>query len=197
MIEQVELNQNDQARFQQDLVAMIPQIRAFAHTFTGNRTHAEDLAQESVLRAWANQKTFEPGSNMRAWIFTIVRNQYAGEQRRAWRWSSLDLEAAERTLVANDNPLATLELNEVRQALGALSAPSREALILVTAGGLTYEQAATICNCAVGTVKSRVSRAKAALTAVLQQGRFYRDHAPAANATHAILDEYWKLSQQQ
>jgi RNA polymerase sigma-70 factor (ECF subfamily) len=106
----------------------------------------------------------------------------------------LDQEAAERTLVAVDNPEAPVALDELRQGLGMLPPEQREALILVGAGGFAYEEAAEICGCAVGTVKSRVSRARKALQAVLADGAYERDGASASDAMRSILSDAERLS---
>ena len=133
---------------------------------------------------------------MKAWTFMILRNQFYSEKRRSWRTSQLDQEAAERTLVAVDDPEAPVALDELRQGLAMLPAEQREALILVGAGGFAYEEAAAICNCAVGTVKSRVSRARRALEAVLESGGFERDGAPAGEAIATIMADAERLSGQ-
>ena len=126
--------------------------------------------------------------------FMILRNQFYSEKRRSWRQTQLDQEAAERTLVAVDDPAAPLALDELRRALQALPAEQREALVLVGAGGFAYEEAAEICRCAVGTVKSRVSRARKALQSSLEEGRYDRDGRAAGEAMSAILAEADRLS---
>ena len=124
----------------------------------------------------------------------ILRNQFYSEKRRSWRQTQLDQEVAERTLVAVDDPEAPVALDELRQGLGMLPAEQREALILVGAGGFAYEEAAAICNCAVGTVKSRVSRARRALQAILETGGYTRDGAGASHAMATILADAERLS---
>ena len=180
--------------FKRELTGLIPHLRAFARTLTGDATAADDLAQDALMKAWSARASFEMGTNMKAWTFMILRNQFYSEKRRSWRTSQLDQEAAERTLVASDDPMAPLALNELRQGLATLPAEQREALILVGAGGFAYEEAAAICNCAVGTVKSRVSRARRALEAVLESGGFERDGAPAGEAIATIMADAERLS---
>lgn len=124
----------------------------------------------------------------------ILRNQFYSDKRRSWRNTQLDQEAAERTLLANDNPSAPLELNDLRMALAALPAEQREALILIGAGGLSYEEAAEVCDCAVGTVKSRVSRARVALRALLESGDYGRDGKPALACMGALMAEAARLA---
>ncbi len=124
----------------------------------------------------------------------ILRNQFYSETRRSWRQSQLDQEAAERTLVAADDPEAPVALDEMRLAMGMLPIEQREALILVGAGGFAYEEAADICGCAVGTVKSRVSRARRALQGILEQGAYDRDGRAAGEAMRSILNDAERLS---
>jgi RNA polymerase sigma-70 factor (ECF subfamily) len=184
----------DDVAFKAQLVSLIPHLRAFARSLTGDATAADDLAQDAMVKAWDARASFQMGTNMKAWTFMILRNQFYSERRRSWRTNQLDQEAAERTLVAVDNPEALVALDELRQGLAMLPPEQREALILVGAGGFAYDEAAEICNCAVGTVKSRVSRARRALQAVLTDGRYDRDGAPASDAMRSILTESERLS---
>jgi RNA polymerase sigma-70 factor (ECF subfamily) len=147
-----------------------------------------------MMKAWDARASFQMGTNMKAWTFMILRNQFYSEKRRSWRQSQLDQEAAERTLVAVDDPEAPVALDELRQGLAMLPAEQREALILVGAGGFAYEEAAEICDCAVGTVKSRVSRARRALHGILEAGSYDRDGASAGDAMRAILADAERLS---
>src|SRR5580693_3067822 len=180
--------------FHQELVVLIPQLRAFARTLCGDPTAADDLAQDAMLKAWDARASFEMGTNMKAWTFMILRNQFYSEKRRSWRQSQLDQEAAERTLVAVDDPEAPVALDELRQGLAMLPIEQREALVLVGAGGFAYEEAAAICECAVGTVKSRVSRARRALQGILETGDYRRDNASASDAMATILADAERLS---
>ena len=180
--------------FRQELVALIPHLRAFARTLTGNPTSADDLAQDAMLKAWDARGSYQMGTHMKAWTFMILRNQFYSDRRRSWRQVQLDQEAAERTLVAIDDPSSPLALDELRLALAMLPLEQREALILVGAGGFAYEEAATICDCAVGTVKSRVSRARRALQAILDDGTYERDGKSAGDAMATILADAERLS---
>ena len=189
-----ELNAADEAAFKRELVGLIPHLRAFARTLAGDAAAADDLAQDAMMKAWDARSSFQPGTNMKAWTFMILRNQFYSEKRRSWRSTQLDQEAAERTLVATDDPSSPLALDELRQALGALPDEQREALILVGAGGFAYEEAAEICRCAVGTVKSRVSRARRALHGILESGGYIRDGSPADEAMSSILADAERLS---
>src|ERR1700744_4883394 len=180
--------------FRRELVGLIPHLRAFARTLCGDPAAADDLAQDAMLKAWDARASFQLGTNMKAWTFMILRNQFYSEKRRSWRQSQLDQEAAERTLVAVDDPEAPVALDELRQGLAMLPAEQREALILVGAGGFAYEEAAEICDCAVGTVKSRVSRARRALHAILEAVDYDRDGASAGVAMRSILSDAERLS---
>jgi len=181
--------------FRRELVVLIPHLRAFARTLCGDPTAADDLAQDAMLKAWDARASFEMGTNMKAWTFMILRNQFYSEKRRSWRQSQLDQEAAERTLVAVDDPEAPVALDELRQGLAMLPLEQREALVLVGAGGFAYEEAAAICECAVGTVKSRVSRARRALQGILESGAYTRDGSSAGEAMGSILAHAERLSQ--
>ena len=185
---------SDDEGFKRELVQLIPHLRAFARTLCGDPAAADDLAQDAMMKAWDARASFQMGTNMKAWTFMILRNQFYSEKRRSWRQSQLDQEAAERTLVAVDNPEAPVALDELRQGLAMLPPEQREALILVGAGGFAYEEAAAICNCAVGTVKSRVSRARRALQAVLESGNYQRDGSAAGDAMDSILADAERLS---
>ncbi|MBN9479372.1 MAG: sigma-70 family RNA polymerase sigma factor [Bordetella sp.] len=184
----------DDGAFKAELVTLIPHLRAFARTLTGDPTSADDLAQEAMMKAWDARASYQMGTNMKAWTFMILRNQFYSEKRRSWRQTQLDQEAAERTLIAVDDPEAPVALDELRQALQTLPEEQREALILVGAGGFAYEEAAEICQCAVGTVKSRVSRARKAIQATLERGGYARDGKSAGDAMRSILADADRLS---
>jgi len=181
-------------QFKRELIALIPHLRAFARTLAGDPAGADDLAQDAMMKAWDARASYQMGTNMKAWTFMILRNQFYSEKRRSWRQTQLDQEAAERTLIAADDPESPVALDELRLSIGMLPAEQREALILVGAGGFAYEEAAAICGCAVGTVKSRVSRARKALQAILEQGAYDRDGRPAGEAMRSILDDAERLS---
>ena len=194
MVQRNILDAASETVFKRDLVALIPHLRAFARTLCGDAAAADDLAQDAVLKAWDARSSFQMGTNMKAWTFMILRNQFYSEKRRSWRQIQLDQEAAERTLVAIDDPASPVALDELRLGLGMLPAEQREALILVGAGGFAYEEAAEICGCAVGTVKSRVSRARRALQLILERGDYDRDGKAAGEAKGSILAPAERLS---
>ena len=184
-----------EGRFKRELVALIPHLRAFARTLTGDQASADDLAQDALMKAWDARASYQMGTNMKAWTFMILRNQFYSEKRRSWRQTQLDQDAAERTLVAVDDPQAPVALDELRLGLGMLPPEQREALILVGAGGFAYEEAAEICGCAVGTVKSRVSRARRALQGILETGAYDSDGRSAGDAMNSIMAEAEHLGQ--
>jgi len=179
--------------FKNELVAAIPHLRAFARSLCNDPTQADDLAQEALAKAWKARESFEPGTSIKAWTFMILRNQFYSEKRRSWRTAPLDVEMAENTLLANDDPTAPMDLLELRAALAKLPDDQREALILVGAGGMAYEEAAQVCQCAVGTIKSRVSRARRALETLLAEAGSRKsnvDHdIPADKAFDDILEQ--------
>lgn len=180
--------------FQRELVKLIPHLRAFARSLTGDAASADDLAQDAMIKAWGARASFQLGTNMKAWTFMILRNQFYSDKRRSWRSVQLDQEAAERTLVAVDDPESPVALDELRLAMAMLPDEQREALILVGAGGFAYEEAADICGCAVGTVKSRVSRARKALQGILIAGDYDRDGRKAGDAMRSIIADAERLS---
>src|ERR1700729_4020123 len=154
--------------FKTELLGLVPFLRAFARPLTGNEETADDLAQETLVKAWQARSMFAPGTNLKAWLFTILRNQFYSDRRRAWRQTPWDQDAAERIPGSSSEQSWAAELSDTARALSRLSDEQREALILVGAGGFSYEDAAAICRCAVGTVKSRVARARKSLMAVLE-----------------------------
>ena len=156
--------------YRSDLIALIPHMRAFAQSLCHDRTQADDLAQDALTSAWRHRNDFTSGTNVKAWVFRILRNQLYTDKRRSWRVSQLDPDTAAETLVAVSNPSAGLELDDVRRAMRKLSDEQREALTLIGVAGLSYEEAAAICGCAQGTIKSRVSRARQRLLAILSEG---------------------------
>jgi RNA polymerase sigma factor (sigma-70 family) len=154
--------------FKRELLETLPHLRAFARGLSGRSDFADDLVQEAAIKAWSARARFTPGTSMRAWTFAILRNHYLSELRRSRRQAEFDQDAAERLLVMDANQEARLHLSDMQAALQKLSPERREALLLVGASGFTYEEAAEICECAVGTMKSRVARARAELNAMLE-----------------------------
>jgi len=153
--------------FKSDLVTLLPSMRAFARSLARNPTQADDLVQDTVVRALANVHRFEPGTNLRAWLFTILRNHYYSQMRKARH----EVEDAEGRLAARLTTRAeqdgNVDLQDFKVAFQKLRADHREVLTLVGASGCSYEEAAEICGCAVGTIKSRVNRARRRLAGLL------------------------------
>jgi RNA polymerase sigma factor (sigma-70 family) len=157
--------------FKKQLATVIPHLRAFGRSLSGSRDLADDLVQETLLKAWAARQRFQAGTNMRAWTFIILRNLYLSQMRRARFKGEWDDLVADRLLAAPASQDRHVELNDMQRALLHLPQPQREALILVGAGGFAYEEAAEICNVAVGTIKSRVARGRVALETLLTEGQ--------------------------
>jgi RNA polymerase sigma-70 factor, ECF subfamily len=138
----------------------LPHLRAFAISLTGNVDQADDLVQEAILRGLANIEKFTPGTSMRAWLFTILRNQFHTAYRKRRREvEDPDGVMAGRLSTAPEQS-GHLDLEDLKTALAKLPLEQREALLLVAAEGLSYEETAAICGTAVGTIKSRINRAR-------------------------------------
>jgi RNA polymerase sigma factor (sigma-70 family) len=153
--------------FKAQLALVIPQLRAFGRSLSGDRDLADDLVQETMMKAWGARSRFQAGTNMRAWTFIILRNLYFSQVRRRRFRGEWDELTAERVLAAPASQDKHVELADVQRALLQLPQAQREALILVGAGGFAYEEAAEICGVAVGTIKSRVARGRVALEAAM------------------------------
>ncbi len=167
------------------LLAALPRLRAFAMSLCGHADQADDLVQETLMKAWANLASFVPGTNMPGWLYTILRNEfYSRLRKRRHEVDDPDGMLAAR-LSTQPTQEAHLHFQDFRAALFQLSPDQREALMLVGASGMPYEEAAALCNCAVGTMKSRVNRARTRLAELLSmQGtdRFAQDKSWNANA---------------
>jgi RNA polymerase sigma-70 factor (ECF subfamily) len=181
--------------FKEELASTIPRLRAFARSLSGNRDLADDLVQETMLKAWAARRRFEAGTSMVAWTHTILRNLFRSQMRRARFVGEWDEEKAEQLLSAPPDQEQCLQLSDLRRALLELPEAQREALILVGAGGFAYEEVAEICGCAVGTVKSRVARARATVERLLETGEM---SARSDEPTHdePVLDTILNAAQE-
>ncbi|MGB7411906.1 MAG: sigma-70 family RNA polymerase sigma factor [Sphingopyxis granuli] len=181
----------DDASFKRELAALLPHLRAFGRSLCGNADLADDLVQETMLKAWKARAQYVPGpSSMKSWAFVILRNCFLSQMRRRKFTADYDELAAERMLVAPDDQDDSLHLADVQRALMLLPVDQREALVLIGAGGLSYDEGAEICGVAVGTMKSRVSRARAALHAILDSGQMplrSTDELSASEAFAAIM----------
>ena len=150
------------------LLAAIPSLRAFAVSLCGNPDRADDLVQDTLVKAWSHIDRFERGTNLNAWLFTILRNGFFSEHRKRVREVE-DVDGSyAATLTTSPDQLSHLDFDDLRRALLKLPADQREALLLVGAEGFSYEDAARICDCAVGTIKSRVNRARSRLAELLR-----------------------------
>ena len=149
------------------MLAAVPSLRAFAISLCRNADRADDLVQETLARALTHIDSFRPGTNMPAWLFTILRNQFRSEYRKRRREVEDSDGGYAESLKSQPEQEGQVEFTEFRAALAKLPADQREALILVGASGFSYEETAKICGCAVGTIKSRVNRARSRLGELL------------------------------
>ncbi len=173
--------------FLNEMEGCVPALRRYARALTRDADRADDLVQETLAKAIANRDKYKMGTNLHAWLVTILRNQYYSEGRRRWREVS-DAEGTHAArLVDLPGHSARMELREFMAALQVLAPDQREALVLVGASGLSYEEAAEVLGTRVGTVKSRVSRARARLEVLLGGGeRFDRDDAAVAKSAKRL-----------
>lgn len=153
--------------FRNDLLGAIPSLRAFAMSLSQNADKADDLVQETLVKAWDKQASFQPGTNLKAWVFTILRNEFYSQMRKRGREVQDSDGVITARMAVHPSQHGSLDLRDFRAALETLPEDQREAIILIGASGFSYEEAAEICNCAVGTIKSRVSRARSRLQDVL------------------------------
>ena len=182
--------------FRNGLIELLPFLRAFSRTLCGHRELADDLAQEALVKAWQARDNFRAGSNLKAWLFTILRNLYYSDRRRAWRQAPWDDAAAARVPASQGEQSWAAELTDTARAMSMLPAEQREALILVGAGGFSYEDAAKISGCAIGTVKSRVARARRAVIAILDglEPLAAPRRFAGQDATHEIMAQLDRLA---
>ena len=154
-------------KFREDLISAIPGLRAFAMSLTARSDSADDLVQETLMKAWKHHDSFQMGTNMRAWLYTILRNEfYTHLRKRKREVEDVDEKYSSRASVVAEQD-GHLDMADVRNALGKLPDDQREAIVLVGASGCSYEEAAEICGVAVGTIKSRVNRARNKLALLL------------------------------
>ena len=160
--------------FRSSIVGCLPQLRAFARVLTRNRERADDLVHDTLVRALAAEDKFQKGTNIKAWLLTILRNQHISDlRRRKVEVEPVD-DLIDAALPTPPGQVSSVEFGELRKALMKMSVQHREVLILVAAAGLSYEDTAEVCKCAVGTVKSRLNRARVELRRLLSE--------PAPNA---------------
>lgn len=156
------------AQMRDDLIDLLPAMRAFARSLSGDRSDADDLVQETMVKVWANAGKFTPGTNLRAWVFTILRNNYYSGVRRRRREVDDATGSLTASLTCRPSQESAVALRDLQDALMQLPEEQREALILVGAAGLSYEEAAQISGCALGTIKSRVNRGRTKLLSLMQ-----------------------------
>jgi RNA polymerase sigma-70 factor (ECF subfamily) len=165
------------SQFKNDVIALIPQLRAFSRALCGGRTIAEDMAQEALAKAWRAQDRFENGTNLKAWLFTILRNEFFSHTRRAWREVRWNTEMGETIEAPGCEQEWKADLSDTVRAMRRLPDTQREALILVAVGGFSYAEAAEICGAPEGTIKSRVARARASLLTILHGNEILPEHS--------------------
>ncbi|MET3793366.1 sigma-70 family RNA polymerase sigma factor [Aquamicrobium terrae] len=156
------------AGFKDDLLKAIPSLRAFAVSLSQNVDKADDLVQETLVKAWDKHESFQPGTNLKAWLFTILRNEFYSQMRKRGREVQDTDGIMTARLAVHPAQHGQLDLDDFRSALEQLPEDQREAIILIGASGFSYEEAAEICGCAIGTIKSRVSRARSRLQEIMQ-----------------------------
>ncbi|MCJ2051788.1 sigma-70 family RNA polymerase sigma factor [Methylobacterium sp. J-070] len=161
-----EVASRDDAEFKKLLVTIVPALRRFAVSLARDPTAADDLVQDTLFRAWRSRARFEQGTNFEAWTFTILRNQFYTHQRKHREVQDEDGSRTARLASLPDQG-GRLDLQDMRAALDRLAPTMREALVLVAIENLTYEEAAAVMNCQLGTVKSRVWRAREQLARML------------------------------
>jgi RNA polymerase sigma-70 factor (ECF subfamily) len=188
-MEEPEVSLEDDAAFGRDLVGMAPSMRAFAISLSRSRGEGDDIAQAALLKAWRSRASFQRGTNLKAWLFTIIRNEFYSLARRRRHDGEMSDMQWDR-LEAGPSPIPGLfELDALRRGLASLPIEQREAVILIGAGGLTYEQVATMTGHPIGTIKSRLSRGRAALAASLEDITLPRDERRASDAFDLLMAE--------
>ena len=184
-----EKGKEDDRSFKRTLLATLPNLRAFAVSLSGRQDRADDLVQDTIMKAWANQASFTPGTNMKAWLFTILRNEFYSQMRKRGREVQDTDGVFSSALATHPEQYGHMDLADFKTALDQLPEDQREAILLVGAAGFAYEEAADVCGCAVGTIKSRVSRARNRLQELLGisgDGEFGPDSEAASVTVRAL-----------
>ncbi|MBB3948524.1 RNA polymerase sigma-70 factor (ECF subfamily) [Rhizobium skierniewicense] len=161
-----ETSQNEH-NFKREMLAALPNLRAFAISLIRSRDRADDLVQDTIMKAWAKQESYQPGTNMRAWLVTILRNEFYSQIRKSGREVQDTDGVYTSRLSVPPEQHGSVDLQDFKTALAKLPEDQREAILLIGASGFAYEEAAEICGCPVGTIKSRVSRARLRLQELL------------------------------
>ena len=155
-------------RFHRRLEEQIPRLRRYARALTRDASRADDLVQDTLLRALAKQQLWQEGTNLRAWLFTLMHNQHVNDVRRSNRdGGNIDVTEMASVLVANTDPTASRQLRELERGLAMLPVEQREAILLVGLEGMRYDEAAAVAGVPIGTVRSRLSRGREALRRIL------------------------------
>ena len=155
--------------FHRRLEEQIPRLRRYARALTRDASRADDLVQDTLLRALNKQHLWQEGTNLRAWLFTLMHNQHVNDVRRSNRdGGNVDVTEMAAVLVANTDPAASRKLRELERALGLLPLEQREAILLVGLEGMRYDEAAAVAGVPIGTVRSRLSRGREALRRILE-----------------------------
>ncbi|MGC8535735.1 MAG: sigma-70 family RNA polymerase sigma factor [Rhizomicrobium sp.] len=155
-------------QFERDLIALIPAVQRLSRRLCNRRAIAEDMAQQALMKAWGAQSQFEPGTSLKAWVFTILRNEIYSHNRRAWRETNLDSHSEEHVAGPADRQEWAVQLSDTVRALEGLPQNQRDAIMLVRVGGYSYDEASIISQQSIGTVKSQVSRGRVALMGILE-----------------------------
>lgn len=179
-----------EAAFREALIAEMSHVRAFARSLcAGKQDEADDIAQEALANAWASRESYKPTGPLRAWLFTIVRNIYRSRKRQSWRETLLESMEGVGGATSGTESALKVELDDARRALSVLEEDQREALILVAVAGFSVDEAAAICDTRPGTIKSRISRARARLEAAYAKGEIGAGATDAAGALEALIEE--------
>jgi len=182
------MSEQERTAWRDSVVELIPALRAFAWSLSHNSSDADDLVQDTLIKAWAHRDKFEVGTNLRAWLFTILRNTYYTNAVRRRREVRDETGKYAATLSAAPTQEWSVAMHALQSALAELPDEHREALILVGGAGLTYEEAAEICGCALGTIKSRVNRARARLLKIMDADVASDTFAAVIPATPAVAE---------
>lgn len=183
-------------RFKAELAAAIPHLRAYGRSLSGNSDVADDLVQDTMLKAWMARDRFVAGSSMRAWTHVILRNAYFSIARRARFMGEWDEHGADLLLAVPPAQEGHIALADMQRALMELPATQREALILMGASGMSCEEVAAISQCAVGTVKSRVARARTTLRSLLEGGQLARGRAETPTDQGSAFDQIMRQAEE-
>jgi len=163
--------------FERELIGLLPHLRNFSRMLCGRQDFAEDIAQETLIKAWRARDRFEPGTNLRAWLFTILRHEFYSHKRRAWRQTSWDEDFGEGIPAPADEQSWAMDLSDCARVFDELPVHQREAMLLVGVGGFSYLDAANILGAPIGTLKSRLARGREFLTTSLAGGRPLRQRS--------------------